>query len=109
GNITVVSSFISFEISAEKESVCCKEVSSKKITLPITGFKVQAERPPCVKAVIFYTSKGAVCSHWREDWVLRKVTELRKLQAINKRLKMNTTTAPQMADSTYSSNSTLNY
>ncbi|KAF5894879.1 CC chemokine, partial [Clarias magur] len=68
-------------LAQEKESVCCREVSSKKITVPITGFRVQPERLPCVKAVIFYTSEGAVCSHWRESWVKAKVTELRKLQA----------------------------
>ncbi|KAF5894878.1 CC chemokine [Clarias magur] len=67
-------------LDQEKESVCCKEVLSKKITVPITGFRVHLGRPPCVKAVIFYTSEGAVCSHWRESWVKEKVTELRKLQ-----------------------------
>ncbi|KAI5612673.1 hypothetical protein C0J50_4405, partial [Silurus asotus] len=61
--------------------VCCKEVSSSKIKEPITGFMVHQARPPCVKAVIFFTANGAICSHWRENWVKEKVVELRKLQA----------------------------
>ncbi|KAM9501478.1 uncharacterized protein Hap1MRO34_011286 isoform 3-T3 [Clarias gariepinus] len=94
---------------AQNESVCCREVSSKKITLPITGFKVQPGRPPCVKAVIFYTSEGAVCSHWRESWVKEKVTELRKLQVTEKSPKMNTiSVATQTASSTYGSDTTFN-
>ncbi|GAA6101241.1 uncharacterized protein LOC103031272 [Tachysurus ichikawai] len=96
-------------VASEKETVCCKEVSGKKITSPITGFKLQAPRPPCVKAVIFFTPEGAVCSHWKENWVKKKVIELRQLQAIEKSLKMSaTTTTPQTANSTHSFNSTLN-
>ncbi|GAA6101242.1 uncharacterized protein LOC103031272 [Tachysurus ichikawai] len=72
---------IAIALATQRESVCCKEVSTSKITVPITGFMVHRSRPPCVKAVIFFTSKGAICSHWREEWVMQKVTELRKLQA----------------------------
>ncbi|KAB5579832.1 hypothetical protein PHYPO_G00199490 [Pangasianodon hypophthalmus] len=92
---------IAITVATEKESVCCKEVSSKKITVPITGFKIQPSRPPCVKAVIFYTAEGAVCSHWREDWVKNKVTQLRRLQAKEKSLTMSTSTfTPRTAGST---------
>ncbi|ROJ35244.1 hypothetical protein DPX16_2758, partial [Anabarilius grahami] len=59
---------------------CCKSASTKEITSPITGFKLQRENLPCVKAVIFFTSEGQRCSHWRENWVREKVRELRKLQ-----------------------------
>ncbi|KAG7329762.1 hypothetical protein KOW79_005984 [Hemibagrus wyckioides] len=87
-------------LATQKESVCCREVSTSKITVPITGFMVHQARPPCVKAVIFFTSEGAICSHWRENWVMQKVTELRRLQAIEKNRKMNLTTiSPQMTES----------
>ncbi|KAM9501477.1 uncharacterized protein Hap1MRO34_011286 isoform 1-T1 [Clarias gariepinus] len=108
---------VALTLAQEKESVCCREVSAKKITVPITGFRVQLERLPCVKAVIFYTSEGAVCSHWRESWVKEKVTELRKLQAREKSRKMNTTTitpgytttiAPQTTGFTHDSKTTFN-
>ncbi|KAK3546191.1 hypothetical protein QTP70_025236 [Hemibagrus guttatus] len=101
-SFTVLALFACIAITAatDKEFECCKEISSERITLPITGFKVQQARPPCVKAIIFYTSEGAVCSHWRENWVMSKVIELRKLQAVIKRLKMKTTTTPQTDNST---------
>ncbi|XP_035392295.1 chemokine (C-C motif) ligand 34a, duplicate 3 [Electrophorus electricus] len=60
---------------------CCTMVSTQEITLPITGFKLQKPRPPCVKAVIFFTSNGTWCSHWKESWVLDKIKELRKFQS----------------------------
>ncbi len=31
---------------------CCTTVSSTEITLPITGFKLQKRRPPCVNAIM---------------------------------------------------------
>ncbi|KAI4891429.1 hypothetical protein NFI96_018616, partial [Prochilodus magdalenae] len=64
----------------QKLGECCREVSTKNITVPITGFRLQNRDPPCVKAVIFYTANGAMCSHWRESWVQDKIRELRKLQ-----------------------------
>ncbi|KAF4089606.1 hypothetical protein AMELA_G00068240 [Ameiurus melas] len=61
---------------------------------------VHQARPPCVKAVIFFTPEGAKCSHWRENWVKEKVTELRRLQAVEKNRKMITTTiVPQKTKS----------
>ncbi|MCJ8732061.1 hypothetical protein PDJAM_G00206630 [Pangasius djambal] len=74
-------SCIAITLANQRESVCCKEVSTSKITGHITGFMVHQAKPPCVKAVIFFTPEGAVCSHWKESWVVEKVLELRKLQA----------------------------
>ncbi|MCI4377900.1 hypothetical protein PGIGA_G00209060 [Pangasianodon gigas] len=85
-------SCIAITLANQRESVCCKEVSTSKIAVPITGFMVHQSRPPCVKAVIFFTRDGAVCSHWREKWVMEKVIELRHLQAKEKNKKINTTT-----------------
>ncbi|XDV27806.1 hypothetical protein PO909_031288 [Leuciscus waleckii] len=63
---------------------CCTSVSTNEITLPITGFKLQKSKPPCVKAVIFYTSEGPRCSHWSETWVWEKLQDLRKLKGYQK-------------------------
>ncbi|KAI5612672.1 hypothetical protein C0J50_4404 [Silurus asotus] len=106
-NLAVVAFIVcvALAVASEKESPCCRQVSARKISVPITGFKIQQPRPPCVKAVIFYTDTGAVCSHWRERWVMNKVNELRLLQ---KSLKMNTTTVPpQETGFTYTINGTL--
>uniref|UniRef100_A0A3B3T480 Chemokine interleukin-8-like domain-containing protein n=1 Tax=Paramormyrops kingsleyae TaxID=1676925 RepID=A0A3B3T480_9TELE len=60
----------------EKVTSCCTTVSRRKITSPILGYRTQKWSPPCVKAVIFETEDGPVCSHWREEWVFQKVKEL---------------------------------
>ncbi|KAF4089605.1 hypothetical protein AMELA_G00068230 [Ameiurus melas] len=94
--VIAVLACIAITVATEKVSVCCKQASTKEITVDITGFRLQLPQPPCVKAVIFYTSTGSVCSHWKEQWVVKKVTELRKLQSRVKNLTMKTTTiAPQ--------------
>ncbi|XP_065123169.1 uncharacterized protein [Paramisgurnus dabryanus] len=59
---------------------CCTSVSTKEITSPITGFRLQTRNGPCVDAVIFYTAEGRWCSHWKPNWVKQKIQEFRKLQ-----------------------------
>ncbi|KAF7705858.1 hypothetical protein HF521_019112 [Silurus meridionalis] len=95
-NLAVVAFIVcvALAVASEKESPCCRQVSARKISVPITGFKIQQPRPPCVKAVIFFTANGAICSHWRENWVKEKVVELRKLQAIEKSKKVTTIASP---------------
>uniref|UniRef100_A0A8C1T2V1 Chemokine interleukin-8-like domain-containing protein n=1 Tax=Cyprinus carpio TaxID=7962 RepID=A0A8C1T2V1_CYPCA len=73
---------------------CCTSVSTKEITLPITGFRVQKRNPPCVKAVIFFTTEGMRCSYWKQDWVKQKIQELSKLHRWEK---MNSTVSTPLS------------
>ncbi|KAK2900670.1 hypothetical protein QQF64_015358 [Cirrhinus molitorella] len=87
--IAVIMSVMIMDTNGQnKPAECCTTVSSKEITLPITGFKLQKRNPPCVKAVIFFTTEGLRCSHWRQGWVRQKIQELTKLQGWEK---MNST------------------
>ncbi|KTF78653.1 hypothetical protein cypCar_00024624 [Cyprinus carpio] len=85
---------------------CCTTVSTKEITLPITGFKLQKREPPCVNAIIFFTAKGDYCSHWKESWVKQKVQELKTIQLQEWHMKMNSTdSTPLSSASPYNSTS----
>ncbi|KAK9951792.1 hypothetical protein ABG768_028209 [Culter alburnus] len=79
--IAVIMSVMIMETNGEEKSFeCCTRVSTKKIMVPITGFKIQKENRPCVTAVIFNTTEGPMCSHGGLKWVREKVKELMKLQ-----------------------------
>uniref|UniRef100_A0A3B3T3Q2 Chemokine interleukin-8-like domain-containing protein n=1 Tax=Paramormyrops kingsleyae TaxID=1676925 RepID=A0A3B3T3Q2_9TELE len=72
----VVLSIVATIMAIRTVTSCCTTVSRRKITSPILGYRTQKWSPPCVKAVIFETEDGPVCSHWREEWVFQKVKEL---------------------------------
>ncbi|XP_059419312.1 chemokine (C-C motif) ligand 34a, duplicate 3 isoform X3 [Carassius carassius] len=64
---------------------CCTSVSTKEITLPITGFRLQQRNLPCVRAVV----------HWKQGWVRQKIREFSELH----RRKTNSTVSTPLSTS----------
>ncbi|XP_029610895.1 cell wall protein RBR3-like, partial [Salmo trutta] len=62
-------------VDGEKLVSCCKTVSRKEVTDPITGYWIQNYNAPCVPAVIFEMEKGLFCSYHRQPWVHRKIQQ----------------------------------
>uniref|UniRef100_A0A3B4YJH0 Chemokine interleukin-8-like domain-containing protein n=1 Tax=Seriola lalandi dorsalis TaxID=1841481 RepID=A0A3B4YJH0_SERLL len=87
--LTGVLAVVTMASGQMKVNNCCTEVSSVPITAPIIGYRIQRKQLPCVRAVVFETTEGEVCSHWKQDWVFDKVKELEKARRANK-----TTPAP---------------
>ncbi|XP_035491304.1 uncharacterized protein LOC118311488 [Scophthalmus maximus] len=75
-------------------SSCCTKVSTEIVTAPIIGYRIQRRNLPCVRAVIFETTEGDVCSHWRQDWVFEKIKELAQAQRAKKTTPATTTSSP---------------
>uniref|UniRef100_A0A3B5Q3G7 Chemokine interleukin-8-like domain-containing protein n=1 Tax=Xiphophorus maculatus TaxID=8083 RepID=A0A3B5Q3G7_XIPMA len=80
-----------------KVIACCTEMSEKSITAPIIGYRMQRKNLPCVRAVIFQTSEGEVCSHWKQDWVFEKIKELEQIRRAKKTTPATTSTSSTMS------------
>uniref|UniRef100_A0A8C9ZMT6 Chemokine interleukin-8-like domain-containing protein n=1 Tax=Sander lucioperca TaxID=283035 RepID=A0A8C9ZMT6_SANLU len=89
--LALLAGVLAMTATAEKKIIeCCTKVSATAVTAPILGYRIQRKNLPCVRAVIFKTAEGEVCSHWKEDWVFEKIKELEQVR----RGKNNTTAAP---------------
>ncbi|KAJ8394980.1 hypothetical protein AAFF_G00039310 [Aldrovandia affinis] len=76
--IAVIASIVVAGTDAQKFHNCCKQVSRQEVTGPITGYRMQKWDPPCVKAVIFVTEGGEVCSHYKQPWVPQKIRQFER-------------------------------
>ncbi|KAK2822255.1 hypothetical protein Q5P01_022320 [Channa striata] len=83
--LAVLIGVLTIDTASGKDHVttCCKEVSVSDITVPITGYRIQRKNLPCVRAVIFETTEGEVCSHWKQDWVFEKIKEIEQARKTN--------------------------
>ncbi|KAF3858425.1 hypothetical protein F7725_011626 [Dissostichus mawsoni] len=66
-----------------KITKCCTKVGTVKITAPIIGYRIQRRTASCVGAVVFETTEGVVCSHWKQGWVRDRIRELEQARREN--------------------------
>ncbi|KAJ8010786.1 hypothetical protein DPEC_G00078760 [Dallia pectoralis] len=64
--------------NGEKLVPCCERVSGDEVTDPITDYWLQKHQAPCVKAVVFQTENGQMCSYHKAPWVSRKIAAFKK-------------------------------
>ncbi|KAJ8384311.1 hypothetical protein AAFF_G00206680 [Aldrovandia affinis] len=76
--VAVILSLTVIGTDGNKAHNCCTEVSTQNITVPILGYRIQRRDLPCVRAIIFETEEGEICSHWKQDWVFKKVQEIER-------------------------------
>ncbi|XP_077955168.1 uncharacterized protein LOC144405497 [Gasterosteus aculeatus] len=105
--LALVAGVLAITASASEIKIikCCTEVSVANVTAAILGYRVQRKKPPCVKAVIFETTDGEVCSHWKQEWVFAKVKELEQIRRANR----STTRASTTSSAPRNLKSTANY
>lgn len=65
---------------AGKSRMCCVEVTTRNVSNTVVGetYREQAEKLPCVKAIIFKTASGKVCADPEAEWVQNLIPNMRK-------------------------------
>ncbi|KAM9790196.1 uncharacterized protein ACBT44_018853 [Syngnathus typhle] len=59
-----------------KMTSCCTQSTLGQISAPIIGYRIQRKNLPCIRAIVFETTDGEVCSHWKQEWIMKKIMEL---------------------------------
>uniref|UniRef100_A0A3Q2XLJ3 Chemokine interleukin-8-like domain-containing protein n=1 Tax=Hippocampus comes TaxID=109280 RepID=A0A3Q2XLJ3_HIPCM len=69
--LACVALFIGYLALAAMTS-CCTRSTLGPISAPIIGYRIQRKNLPCIRAIVFETTEGEVCSHWKQDWIIKK-------------------------------------
>uniref|UniRef100_A0A3Q2XA91 Chemokine interleukin-8-like domain-containing protein n=1 Tax=Hippocampus comes TaxID=109280 RepID=A0A3Q2XA91_HIPCM len=79
--------YLALAAAGIKMTSCCTRSTLGPISAPIIGYRIQRKNLPCIRAIVFETTEGEVCSHWKQDWIIKKVMELEEAR----KARVNTT------------------
>uniref|UniRef100_A0A3Q0R221 Chemokine interleukin-8-like domain-containing protein n=1 Tax=Amphilophus citrinellus TaxID=61819 RepID=A0A3Q0R221_AMPCI len=64
-----------------RSRLCCIGVTSINKSSEVVGetYRVQSEKSPCVKAIIFNTDDGKLCADPKAQWVKKLIANMTKV------------------------------